>query len=76
MFDSISDAQKFIYVAGWAVYTEIQLVRGLENERGASNFGELLKAKAAKGVRVLILLWDEKDIGGGMMKTHDEETRR
>ena len=76
VYDSIRNAKKFTYVTGWAIYTEINLVRGLEDEDQESNFGELLKAKAAQDVRVLVLAWNEADIGGGMMGTHDEETLR
>ena len=43
-----------------------------------TNLGELLKRKAADGVRVLVMTWNEKsnDSGllEGMMGTHDEET--
>ncbi len=28
IFRAIKDAQKFIYITGWSVYTNIQLVRG------------------------------------------------
>ena len=79
LFDTIQQAQKFIYITGWAVYTEINLVRGDEDEEGASNVGELLKAKAAEGVKVLLMVWNEKlstDLMAGIMGTHDEDTRR
>jgi len=55
------------------------LVRGEEDEEGESNVGELLKAKAAEGVKVMVMVWNEKlstDHLGGMMGTHDEDTRR
>ena len=46
--------------------------------------GELLKKKAAQGVRVCIMVWDDKSSvnmpaltgGSGMMMPHDEDTRR
>ena len=60
MFDTIQGAQKFLYITGWSVYTEISLVRGDEDEEAASNVGELLKAKAAEGVKVLVMVWNEK----------------
>ena len=28
IFRAIKEAQKFIYITGWSVYTNIQLVRG------------------------------------------------
>ena len=40
--------------------------------------GELLKRKAEEGVKVVLLVWDEKlstDAMEGMMGTNDEETR-
>ncbi|KAK3014997.1 hypothetical protein RJ639_007250 [Escallonia herrerae] len=45
--------------------------------------GELLKYKSEEGVRVLLLVWDDKTSHdklllstGGVMQTHDEETRK
>ena len=59
LFNAIKNAQKFIYVTGWSVFTNIQLVRGEEDTEGESHVGELLKKKAEEGVRVLVLLWNE-----------------
>jgi len=71
--NAIRNAQKFIYVCGWSVSTEICLERG---EEGGETVGDLLKAKAADGVRVLVMIWNEAlstDIAPcGMMGTHDE----
>jgi phospholipase D1/2 len=78
LFHCLKAAQKFIYITGWSVFTEIQLVRGDEDADGFSNVGELLKAKAEEGVRVLLMVWNEKlstDSSPGLMGTHDEETR-
>ena len=78
LFLSIENAQKFIYITGWSVYTSISLLRGEEDPEGLSNVGELLKRKADEGVRVLILIWNEKmsffGNEGGVLGTHDEET--
>lgn len=46
---------------------------------GDSTLGELLKKKANEGVRVLMLVWDDRTSVGllkqdGLMATHDEET--
>ena len=79
LYESIRDAQKFIYITGWSVYTAINLVRGEEDEEGASNVGELLKAKAEEGVKVLMMVWNEvlsTEKSPGLMGTHDEDTRR
>ena len=79
LFLSIENAQKFIYITGWSVYTSISLLRGEEDPEGLSNVGELLKRKADEGVRVLILIWNEKmsffGNEGGVLGTHDEETK-
>ena len=76
------NAQKFIYITGWSVCTSISLLRGGEDPEGLSNVGELLKRKADQGVRVLILIWNVKDImsffknEGVMLNTHHEETKK
>ncbi|KAH1113302.1 hypothetical protein J1N35_006680 [Gossypium stocksii] len=80
---AISEAHHMIYIAGWSVFHKVKLVR--EPTRplprgGDLNLGELLKYKSEEGVRVLLLVWDDKtsDKFGirkvGVMKTHDEET--
>nr|XP_045620577.1 phospholipase D alpha 1-like [Procambarus clarkii] len=80
LFKAVNGAQRFIYVTGWSVYTETVLVRDdcdCEEGKGES-FGELLKRKAAKGVLVLVMIWNEKmstELTAGFMGTHDEETR-
>ncbi|EPS60466.1 hypothetical protein M569_14336, partial [Genlisea aurea] len=75
IFRSINDAQHLIYVAGWSVYTEITLVRPGE----AITLGELLKKKANQGIRVLVLIWDDRTSvpllkKDGLMDTHDQDT--
>ena len=44
------------------------MLRGDEDPEGFSNVGELLKAKSDEGVRVLMLVWNEKsnDITDGV----------
>ncbi|XP_024453141.2 phospholipase D alpha 1 isoform X2 [Populus trichocarpa] len=81
VFDSITNAKHFIYITGWSVYTEISLVRDSRRPKpgGDITLGELLKKKASEGVRVLILIWDDRtsvDLlkKDGLMATHDEET--
>ncbi|XP_050241649.1 phospholipase D delta-like isoform X3 [Quercus robur] len=81
---AISEAHHLIYIVGWSVFHKVKLVR--EQTRppllgGDSTLGELLKFKSEEGVRVLMLVWDDKTSGDsffktGMMQTHDEETRK
>ncbi|KAJ1379213.1 Phospholipase D/Transphosphatidylase [Sesbania bispinosa] len=65
----------------WSVYTEITLVRDSMRPKpgGDTTLGELLKKKAKDGVRVLMLVWDDRTSiplikKHGYMGTHDEET--
>uniref|UniRef100_A0A2N9J875 Phospholipase D alpha 1 n=1 Tax=Fagus sylvatica TaxID=28930 RepID=A0A2N9J875_FAGSY len=81
VFDSITNAKHLIYITGWSVYTEISLVRDSRRPKpgGDITLGELLKKKASEGVRVLMLVWDDRTSVGllkkdGLMATHDEET--
>ncbi|KAI3802653.1 hypothetical protein L1987_30793 [Smallanthus sonchifolius] len=81
VFDAITDAKHFIYITGWSVYTEITLIRDSRRQKagGDVTLGELLKRKANEGVRVLMLVWDDRtsvDIlkRDGLMATHDEDT--
>ncbi|KAM4128992.1 hypothetical protein ACJW30_02G211100 [Castanea mollissima] len=81
---AISEARHLIYIVGWSVFHKVRLVR--EPTRpfprlGDLTLGELLKFKSEEGVRVLMLVWDDKTsrdrfFKSGMMQTHDEETRR
>ncbi|KAI5581971.1 hypothetical protein BDE02_07G053800 [Populus trichocarpa] len=83
---AISEAHHMIYIVGWSVFCKIKLVR--EPTRplprgGDLTLGELLRYKSEEGVRVLLLVWDDRtshDKFGietaGVMATHDEETRR
>ncbi|KAF6151194.1 hypothetical protein GIB67_037402 [Kingdonia uniflora] len=81
VFDAITNARHFIYITGWSVYTEISLVRDSRRPKagGEVMLGDLLKKKASEGVRVLMLVWDDRTSVGllkrdGLMATHDEET--
>nr|XP_011461950.1 PREDICTED: phospholipase D delta-like [Fragaria vesca subsp. vesca] len=80
---AISEAHHMIYVVGWSVFHKVRLVR--EPTRplprgGDLTLGEFLKYKSEEGVRVLMLVWNDKtsnDVySAGMMGTHDEETRK
>ncbi|XP_074567538.1 phospholipase D delta-like [Curcuma longa] len=83
---AIVEAHHFIYIVGWSVYHRVKLVR--EPTRpvpngGDSTLGELLRYKTQEGVRVVMLIWDDKTSHDkfllktdGVMHTHDEETRK
>ncbi|KAL3641645.1 hypothetical protein CASFOL_012460 [Castilleja foliolosa] len=83
---AILEAHHLIYIVGWSIYHKVKLVREptrpLPNG-GDLNLGELLKYKSQEGVRVLLLVWDDKTSHSklffkteGVMQTHDEETRK
>ncbi|XP_076067966.1 uncharacterized protein LOC143040640 [Oratosquilla oratoria] len=82
LYHALNSAQHFIYMTGWSVWTETVLVRKAcdddEEEEGlGETLGELLKRKAEEGVRILIMVWNEKLSTGvtpGLMGTHDEDT--
>ena len=63
MCTAINDAKHLVYIAGWSVFDKITLVRDVSRpvvEGGNLTLGELLKKKASQGVRVLMLVWDDK----------------
>lgn len=81
IFDAISNAKHFIYITGWSVYAKITLIRDPNRRKpgGELTLGELLKKKANEGVRVLMLVWDDRTSveplrRDGLMATHDQET--
>ncbi|KAJ1289710.1 hypothetical protein BS78_02G185300 [Paspalum vaginatum] len=85
LYAAIRDARRFVYIAGWSVNAEITLVRDAgRTVPGAAEgvtLGELLKRKADEGVAVLVMPWQDNTSvsflgNAGLMKTHDEETRR
>lgn len=60
---AILEAHHLVYVVGWSIYHKVKLVR--EPTRplpsgGKLTLGELLKYKSQEGVRVLLLVWDDK----------------
>ncbi|PIA35507.1 hypothetical protein AQUCO_03500103v1 [Aquilegia coerulea] len=83
---AILEAHHMIYIAGWSIFDKVRLIR--EPTRplprgGDLTLGELLKYKSQEGVRVLLLVWDDKTSHSkfylktaGVMGTHDEETRK
>nr|GLL45603.1 phospholipase D delta-like [Ipomoea trifida] len=83
---AIVEAKHLIYVVGWSVYHRVKLVREPTRplpSAGAKCLGDLLKYKSQEGVRVIVLVWDDKTSSHdflvkteGVMQTHDEETRK
>uniref|UniRef100_A0A0D9XG78 Phospholipase D n=1 Tax=Leersia perrieri TaxID=77586 RepID=A0A0D9XG78_9ORYZ len=85
---AILEAHHMIYIVGWSVYDKVRLLREPSSGRpmpegGDLTLGELLKYKSQEGVRVCLLVWDDKTSHdklfiktGGVMATHDEETRK
>ncbi|XP_042879392.1 phospholipase D gamma 1-like [Penaeus japonicus] len=70
--NTIRRAKRFVYITGWSVWTSTRLERDKEE-----TLGELLKQRAAEGVQVLLLIWDEKFssvLCAGLMGTHDQAT--
>ncbi|MCO5603712.1 hypothetical protein L7F22_057863 [Adiantum nelumboides] len=84
IYRAISGAKHLIYITGWSVYTQIELIRDKERPIEGSEgllLGDLLKQKAAEGVRVNMLVWDDRTSVGtfkkdGLMATHDEDTEQ
>nr|GMC57453.1 phospholipase D delta-like [Ipomoea batatas] len=83
---AISEAHHLVYIVGWSVYQKIKLIREPTRDLPAGGdltLGELLKYKSQEGVRVLLLVWDDKTSHdkffintAGIMATHDEETKK
>ncbi|KAI3767818.1 hypothetical protein L2E82_18240 [Cichorium intybus] len=83
---AISEAHHMIYIVGWSVFHKIKLIREPTKplpRGGDLTLGDLLKYKSEEGVRVLLLVWDDKTSHNkfflktaGVMGTHDEETRK
>ncbi|KAH9575045.1 hypothetical protein CY35_01G091700 [Sphagnum magellanicum] len=81
IFEAISNAQHLIYITGWSVFTEITLIRDPRQQvlgDASLTLGQLLKKKADQGVRVNLLVWDDRTSNFfnqiGLMATHDEDT--
>ncbi|XP_039024607.1 phospholipase D delta-like [Hibiscus syriacus] len=83
---AILEAHHMVYITGWSVFHEVKLVREPTRplpKDGVMSLGDLLKNKSLEGVRVLVLVWDDKTSHSkffintaGVMQTHDEETRK
>nr|XP_043617437.1 phospholipase D delta-like [Erigeron canadensis] len=83
---AILEARHLVYVVGWSIFDKVKLVREPTKalpSNGELSLGELLKCKSQEGVKVLLLVWDDKTSHDtfflkteGVMQTHDEETRK
>ncbi|XP_047322426.1 phospholipase D delta-like [Impatiens glandulifera] len=83
---SILEAHHLVYIVGWSIFHKVKLVREPSKplpSGGNLILGDLLKYKSQEGVRVLLLVWDDKTSHNkffikttGVMQTHDEETRK
>ncbi|XP_019438081.1 PREDICTED: phospholipase D delta-like [Lupinus angustifolius] len=86
MCHAILEAHHLVYIVGWSIYHKVKLVREPTKplpSGGNLSLGDLLKYKSQEGVRVLLLVWDDKTSHSkfginttGVMQTHDEETRK
>lgn len=60
---AILEAHHLVYIVGWSIYHQVKLVREPTKplpSGGNLNLGELLKYKSEEGLRVLLLVWDDK----------------
>lgn len=62
---AIVEAHHFVYIVGWSISHKVKLVRKPTATRplpngGDFNLGELLKYKSEEGVRVVVLVWEDK----------------
>ncbi|KAG5030525.1 hypothetical protein JHK85_014507 [Glycine max] len=60
---AILGAHHLVYIVGWSIYHKVKLVREPTKalpSGGNLNLGELLKYKSQEGLRVLLLVWDDK----------------
>ncbi|CAN6475698.1 unnamed protein product [Victoria cruziana] len=83
---AILEAHHLVYIVGWSVFHKVKLVREPTKplpSGGELELGDLLKFKSQEGVRVAMLIWDDKTSHDkfllkteGVMQTHDEETRK
>ena len=61
--EAILEARHLVYIVGWSVYDKVRLVREPTRSlpKAASlTLGELLMHKSEEGVRVCLLIWDDR----------------
>lgn len=74
MMQALNNAKHFIYMTGWSVDNNTTLLR--DDQEPKETLGQLLVRKADEGVRVLLLIWDDRlstDVTDGL-GTHDNKT--
>jgi phospholipase D1/2 len=60
---AILEAHHLIYIIGWSVFHPVKLVREPTKplpSGGELTLGELLKYKSQEGLRVVMLIWDDR----------------
>lgn len=60
---AILEAHDLVYIVDWSIYHKVKLVREPTKplpSGGNLSLGELLKYKSQEGLRVLLLVWDDK----------------
>lgn len=60
---AILEAHHLIYIVGWSIYHPVKLVREPTKplpSGGELSLGELLKYKSQEGLRVVVLIWDDR----------------
>lgn len=60
---AILEAHHLVYIVGWSIFHKVRLVREPSKplpSGGNLILGDLLKYKSQEGVRVLLLVWDDK----------------
>ncbi|RWW75198.1 hypothetical protein BHE74_00016796 [Ensete ventricosum] len=60
---AILEAHHLIYLVGWSIYHKVKLVRESTRplpDAGKLTLGDLLKYKSQEGVRVCLMVWDDK----------------
>ena len=60
---AILEAHHLIYIIGWSIYHRVKLVRESSKQlpaEGELSLGDLLKYKSQEGVRVIMMIWDDK----------------
>eukprot|EP01053_Blabericola_migrator_P010933 Blabericola_migrator_1__10932@NODE_631_length_7153_cov_120_080581_g462_i0_p1_GENE_NODE_631_length_7153_cov_120_080581_g462_i0NODE_631_length_7153_cov_120_080581_g462_i0_p1_ORF_typecomplete_len836_score128_38PLDc_2/PF13091_6/0_0018PLDc_2/PF13091_6/1_7e18PLDc/PF00614_22/1e04PLDc/PF00614_22/5_9e07PLDc/PF00614_22/1e07PLD_C/PF12357_8/4_7e12C2/PF00168_30/1_4e10Regulator_TrmB/PF11495_8/8_8e03Regulator_TrmB/PF11495_8/0_44Regulator_TrmB/PF11495_8/6_8e03Regulator_TrmB/PF11495_8/2_5e02_NODE_631_length_7153 len=80
--EAIENAKYFVFIAGWSVNPNISLRRSYVEGEKHPTIGEMLKEKAAQGVQVCVMVWDDITsregvswLKDGIMATYDEYVR-
>lgn len=73
---AILEARHLIYIVGWSIYTNVRLVREQTHlpKAGLQTLGDLLKYKSEEGVRICLLVWDDRTSNESAMINTVSET--